>query len=108
MRVKEGMSLCNGQVLVESEVKKKRGNHKKGLSCSVCFVFFKKKNTFPFLKVIHACPFNFLMQWYHMTMLTISKLWGMGSTPFPTYIPSKIDVLLDIESKTFYPLGTDH
>ena len=34
--------------------------------------------------VIHACPFNFLMQSYHMTMLTIFKLWGVGSTPFPT------------------------
>ena len=42
-----------------------------------------------------------------MTMLTIFKLWGVGSIPFPTYTPSKIDVLLDIETKTFYPLKTD-
>ena len=89
---------------MESEVKK-RGNHKQGLSCSVSFLFFK--NTFPFLMVIHACPFNFLMQSYHMTMLTIFKPWGVGSTPFPTYTSSKIDVLLDIETKTFYPLKTD-
>ena len=34
--------------------------------------------------IIHACPFNFLMQSYHMTMLTIFKPWGVGSTPFPT------------------------
>ena len=107
MRVKEGMSLCNGQVLVESEVKKKRKPQAGIVLFSLFCILQKKKNTFPFLKVIHACPFNFLMQWYHMTMLTISKLWGMGSTPFPTYIPSKIDVLLDIESKTFYPLKAD-
>ena len=54
--------------------------------------------------VIHARPFNFLMQSNHMTMLTIFKLWGVGSTPFPTYTPSKIDVFLDIEAKTFYPI----
>ena len=42
-----------------------------------------------------------------MTMLTIFKLWGVGSIPFPRYTPSKIDVLLDIETKTFYPLKTD-
>ena len=42
-----------------------------------------------------------------MTMLTIFKLWAVGSTPFPTYTHSKIDVLLDIETKTFYPLKTD-
>ena len=50
------------------------------------FVFFK--NTSPFLMVINACPFNFLMQSYHMTMLTIFKLWGVGSTPFPTLTSS--------------------
>ena len=90
---------------MESEVRKGK-NHKQGLSCSVCFCILDK-NTFPFLMVIHACPFNFLMQSYHMTMLTIFKLWAVGSTPFRTYTHSKIDVLLDIETKTFYPLKTD-
>ena len=55
--------------------------------CLVQFLFVflkKKKHTFPFLMVINACPFNFLMQSYHMTMLTILKLRGVGSTLFPT------------------------
>ena len=69
---------------MESEVRKEETTSR---DCLVQFLFVflkKKKNTFPFLMVIHACPFNFLMQSYHMTMLTIFKLWAVGSTPFPT------------------------
>ena len=91
---------------MESEVRKEETTSRDCL-VQFLFVFLKKKNTFPFLMVIHACPFTFLMQSYHMTMLTIFKLWAVGSTSFPTYTHSKIDVLLDIETKTFYPLKTD-
>ena len=70
--------ICNGQVLVESEVKIKE-KPQAGIVLFSLFCILQN------LMVIHTCPLNFLMQSYHMTMLTIFKLWGVGSIPFPTY-----------------------